>query len=98
MDMVTAHAIVDQIRMKGFTKEAQPDRAALAVVEESGEFIGAYRRWTGQARRTGPESAVIEELADVVISAYAMAAEHGWDLNEAVTNKLHIAFARGWRE
>lgn len=93
-----AEEIVRELRKNGFTAEEQPHRQALALAEEVGEFVGAYRRWTGQARRTDIESHVIEELSDVVITAYVTAAEHGWDLNSAIRYKLSEIMSRGWRE
>ncbi len=37
----------------GFSAEGAANRSVLALAEEAGEFVGAYRRWSGQARRTG---------------------------------------------
>lgn len=93
-----ADQIVKELRANGFTVEDQPERQALALAEEVGEFVGAWRRWRGQARRSDTVDHVIEELADVVITAYVTAAEQGWDLNEAVRNKLNTIMTRGWRE
>ena len=90
--------IVHNLRDNGFTLEEQPDRQALALAEEAGEFVGAYRRWRGLARRTDTETHVIEELADVVITAYVTAAERGWPLERYIKDKLGVIMTRGWRE
>lgn len=73
-------------------------RQVLNLAEEVGEFVGAYRRWTGQARRSGTETEARIELADVVITAYVTAAEAGWDLDADIRTKLDVVFTRGWRE
>jgi NTP pyrophosphatase (non-canonical NTP hydrolase) len=93
----TAENIVKHLRANGFTVETQPDRQALALAEEVGEFIQEWRRWRGQARQQGTVAAVTSELADVVITAYVTAAEQGWDLNDAIESKLNSIFTRGWR-
>lgn len=82
----------------GFTHAEQPDRQAIALGEEVGEFLGAYRRWRGQARRTGAVEEVITELADVVITAFVTAEEYGWDLDQAIRDKVGHIMTRGWRE
>ena len=73
-------------------------RQVLAVAEEAGEFVGAYRRAVGLARRGGPWADVHTELADVVITAHVAAVALGIDLDAAITNKLAVVFTRGWRE
>lgn len=93
-----ARDIVEALRANGFTKEEQPNRQIIALGEEVGEFLGAYRRWTGQARRTGTEREAQLELADVVITAYVTATELGWDLDAIVRDKASNIFQRGWRE
>lgn len=90
--------IVHELRANGFTVESQPERQALALAEEVGEFVGAWRRWRGQARRSDTVEHVREELSDVVITAYVTAAEQGWDLNADIRTKLAEIMTRGWRE
>jgi NTP pyrophosphatase (non-canonical NTP hydrolase) len=75
-----------------------PNRQVLALAEETGEFIGAYRRWSGQARRTGSFDDVRAELADVVISAWVVAADLDIDMDAAIAEELAVVFERGWRE
>ena len=45
----------------------------LCLAEEAGEFVGAYRRWAGMARRSGPWEDVQAELSDLAITAYVTA-------------------------
>ena len=76
----TAHLIVAELRAHDFEDDGGI-RQALALAEEAGEMVGAYRRWTGRARRTGTEEEFRSELADVVITAYVTAAEQRATLN-----------------
>lgn len=78
----------------GGTEQAQ----IMALAEESGEFVGAMRRWRGMARRNGTEEEAQSELADLVISCYAMADVLGWDLNRLVSIKAEKILNRGWKE
>ena len=71
---------------------------ALALAEEAGEFVGAFRRWYGMARRHGPFSDVELELADVVITSHVVARILGIDLHDAVARKMEIVLKRGWRD
>ncbi len=97
MDLVEpARRIADALHASGFGD--QPNRPVLALAEEVGEFVGAFRRWSGQARRSDTREHVIEELADVVITAYVTAAEWDFDLERAIQAKLDVVFTRGWRE
>lgn len=78
----------------GGTEQAQ----LMALAEETGEFIGAMRRWRGLARRPGTEQEAKSELADVIISAYAMADVMGWDVEQITSAKLQKIFTRGWKQ
>jgi NTP pyrophosphatase (non-canonical NTP hydrolase) len=93
----TAENIVKHLRANGFTKEEQPDRQAIALAEEVGEFMQAWRRYRGWARQTGTEYAAQRELADVIITAYVTAAEQNWDIDAVINEKLREIFTRGWR-
>jgi NTP pyrophosphatase (non-canonical NTP hydrolase) len=62
-----------------FPAATERDRQVLALAEEAGEFVGAYRRAAGMARRTGTWDDVEAELADVAITAYVTA--HVLDLD-----------------
>lgn len=70
----------------------------LCVVEEAGEFAGAYRRWRGYARRPGSFEEMAEELADVVISAFFAADDYGVDLDAEIRVKVAKIFERAWKE
>jgi NTP pyrophosphatase (non-canonical NTP hydrolase) len=70
----------------------------LCLAEEAGEFVGAYRRWAGMARRSGPWEDVKAELADVAITAFVTAQVLGIDLDEAVREKTETIMSRGWRD
>lgn len=70
----------------------------FCLAEEVGEFVGAYRRWKGLARRSGAKDDMAKELADVVIAAYVTGAALGIDVDEIVRQKLDIIFTRGWRD
>ncbi|MTE12620.1 MazG nucleotide pyrophosphohydrolase domain-containing protein [Nocardia aurantiaca] len=97
MSQVAAE-ILAHLRDAGFPAEGAANRQVLALAEEAGEFVGAYRRWSGQARRTGTFDEMKAELADVVITAWVAAAELGIDLDAAVADKLAVIYDRGWRE
>lgn len=73
-------------------------RQTLAMAEETGELIGAVRRWHGMARRRGTFAEVVDELADVVITAYITAHVLGIDVDAAVASKAERIYTRGWRE
>ena len=77
---------------------ANANRQALTLAEEVGEFVGAFRRWSGQARRTGSYEDMAAELADVAIAAYVAAEVLEIDLERAMDDKLRVIFERGWRE
>jgi phosphoribosyl-ATP pyrophosphohydrolase len=70
-------------RQEGVPRWAQ----VLNVAEEAGEFTGAFRRWSGNARRKGTLAEVAEELADVVIAAFVAAAHLDVDLDDAIAAK-----------
>lgn len=101
--------LVDELRenaMQGATNTEWLDQQAMCVSEEAGEFIGAYRRWRGFARRAGSPGDVEAEMADVIISTLCMitlwldqkdAATGDADtLDELIARKLGKIFSRGW--
>jgi NTP pyrophosphatase (non-canonical NTP hydrolase) len=81
-----------------FSEDTACVQQALALAEEAGEFVGAFRRWAGLARRTGTWADMVAELADVVITAYVTADVLGIDLDAAITAKSAVILARGWRD
>jgi NTP pyrophosphatase (non-canonical NTP hydrolase) len=74
------------------------DFQALSVAEEAGELVGAYRRWSGRARRTGTIRELADEIADVLIVTAVFADRAGIDLHAAITAKLTVIYSRGWRD
>lgn len=96
-----AAEIVTQLRVAGFDSEGAVDRNVLCLAEEAGEVVGAYRRYTGQARRTGTVADVAAELADVVITSYVTAHEIGMDLDAhawatVAPSAVHFLTAERW--
>lgn len=85
------------LKANGFTSSPHI-RQSLALAEEVGEFVGAVRRWSGLARRSGGMEDVQSELADVVITAFVTASTMNIDLLAAIREKLQIIYTRGWRE
>jgi NTP pyrophosphatase (non-canonical NTP hydrolase) len=85
-------------RANGLTDENALDVTALSVAEEAGELIGAYRRWSGHARRSGTLAELAAEVADVLIVTSIFAELAGIDVNEAVRAKVAKIYSRGWRE
>lgn len=90
-------AIVAEIRAVGWTGDIRAQQV-LCLAEETGEVVGAARRYLGLARRTGSLDAVRLELADVVIVSHVVADQFGIDLARAVEDKLQIIFGRPFRE
>jgi NTP pyrophosphatase (non-canonical NTP hydrolase) len=93
---VIGDELVAKLVEAGFTKNLEVQQV-LCVAEEAGEFVGAYRRWSGMARRPGPFSDVEEELADVVITSFVMASVLEINLSAAMERKLEKIHTRGWR-
>jgi NTP pyrophosphatase (non-canonical NTP hydrolase) len=93
-----AAAITEFLRRNGFDADQAVNRQVLGLAEEAGEFVGAYRRWSGQARRSGTAEEMYEELADVIITAFVTACELGVDIDAVIASKLRKIHTRGWRE
>lgn len=91
-----AKNIAEALEENGLDPSA--DIQTITLMEEVGEFAGAYRRATGRARRTDTLEHAYEELADVVIVAYVIANALEIDLDQEIQKKLDIVFSRGWRE
>jgi NTP pyrophosphatase (non-canonical NTP hydrolase) len=85
-------------RRPGITDENHSDVQALCVAEETGELIGAYRRYTGKARRNGTLEEISDEIADVLITTAGLAEVMNIDLDQAVEAKLKVIYSRGWQE
>jgi NTP pyrophosphatase (non-canonical NTP hydrolase) len=89
---VSADAPVNWVDALEVTEDAYRDitpvvRCVLNVAEEAGEFVGAYRRLCGWARRDGTGQEAAEELADVVIAAFSAGAALNLDLRGAILEK-----------
>jgi NTP pyrophosphatase (non-canonical NTP hydrolase) len=88
----------DCLHRNGFNQGQAVNRQVLNLAEETGEFVGAYRRWSGQARRIGTAADMHEELADVIITAFVTAHELNVDIEAVIAAKLHKVRTRGWRD
>lgn len=93
---VATPLLVTKLAESGFLPDA--DRQALALAEEVGEFVGAYRRWSGQARRRGSRTEMEFELADVVAAAYITAHYLDIDLDSRIAEKIAVILGRPGRE
>lgn len=71
---------------------------ALQIAEEAGEAVGAYRRYSGTARRKGTLAELADELADVLIATTAFARRLGLSTEQIIQNKLDVVYSRGWKE
>lgn len=89
---------ITSVLREHFPADREAERQVLALGEEVGEFLGAYSRWAGMARRTGPWSDVCAERADVAITAYVVAAHLGIDLDAAIEAKTAVIFSRPWKD
>jgi len=92
-----AETVVKHLR-EHFSADSLRTQQVMCLAEETGEFVGAYRRWAGLARRSGDWDDVEAELADVVITAYVTADLLGIDLDAAWRAKAEIVMTRGWRD
>lgn len=68
------------------------------LTEETGEAFGSYLRANGFSRRSGTFEEHEAELADVVITAYVIAACEEFDLDRAIEQKLKTVMTRGWKD
>jgi len=95
IDISDIAVIVSHLQKAGFTDN---DGQVLMLAEEVGEFVGAYRRYIGKARRQGSFDDMQAELADVIIGALCVSLYLEIDINQAIADKLLIIFSRGWRQ
>lgn len=91
------HDIALRLR-EHFPAAEEKDRQVFALAEEAGEFVKAYRRWRGMARKSGPWTDVESELADVVITAFVTADVLNVQLPRVIANKLSEIYDRGWKD
>lgn len=92
-----AHDIVRELE-KHWDRSDLPMMQVWALAEESGEFVGAARRFFGYARRTGPFADVESELADVVVTAFVTAHVLGINLADVIDRKSKVMFSRPWKD
>ncbi|WP_242884096.1 MazG nucleotide pyrophosphohydrolase domain-containing protein [Actinomadura litoris] len=92
-----AAVVAENIRQH-FPADEERHRQVLVLAEEAGEFVGAYRRWAGMARRAGDFADVQDELADVVITACVTAHVLNIDLDAAWPTKARHILTRGRRD
>lgn len=90
---VVASAI-DQYGDEG--KDEPVTGQAMNVAGEAGEFLEAYRRYRGGARRAASGEEVLEELADVMISSTIMFLRMNAVPAPWITAKLKKIITRGW--
>lgn len=74
------------------------NRHALCLAEEAGEVIGAYRRYSGQARRSGTKEELEDELADLILDAFGLAYLVDADPGVFIERKLKVILERSWNE
>jgi NTP pyrophosphatase (non-canonical NTP hydrolase) len=84
------------IRFLASIKQPPTWAQALNVAGEAGEFAEAFRRYSGNARRTGSLEDVAQELADVIISATCMALMLGLHPDGIVSDKWDVIMSRGF--
>ena len=92
-------SLAEEIRFhggQGATDQEWQDAQAMCVVEEAGEFIGAYRRLRGFARRAGTEAEMYKELSDVIIASLLMFAVMDADAQMHIKAKLWEVITRGY--
>jgi len=70
----------------------------MCVAEEAGEFVGAWRRYYGWARRSGTKGDMASELADLIIVTFIAAEVTDIDVMAALESKLEKIYTRGWKD
>jgi 8-oxo-dGTP diphosphatase len=83
--------------LAAFGPDDEQIRQTLCLAEEAGEFVQAARRYLGLARTPGDLPPVVEELADVVLTAYVTAEAFDIDLTTAIARKAAEIHTRGYR-
>lgn len=96
-----ASLLVHEVRKSGRydnNPAMERNRHALCLAEEAGEVIGAYRRYTGQARRSGTREELEDELTDLILNAFGLAYLLDADPDVFMERKLGVQFERFWNE
>ena len=81
---------------QGATEQEWRDSQAMDVAEEAGEFMGAYRRHRGFARRGADADEVLDELSDVIIASMIMFRHLDASAEYYIRRKLQKIVTRGW--
>jgi NTP pyrophosphatase (non-canonical NTP hydrolase) len=68
------------------------------LAEEAGEAVKEGNKRIGFSRHLPDQAKEAEELADVVISAYAQAIMAGIDLDYAIQSKHTVLMSRSWKQ
>lgn len=92
-----AHKVAEVTGNKTYSNENVLSQLGK-LTEETGEAFGSYLRASGFSRRRGSWDEHQEELADVVITAYVLAASEEFDLDAAIEKKLALVMTRGWKD
>src|SRR6266487_1043162 len=115
LNMVEHARLINEHIDDNFPVENREARQVICLAEEGGEFleaaidinthigrfIGAWRRYSGNARRTGTKEDALKELADVIVVAYVTAdilTAGGPNIHEIIAHKLEDIYSRGWRQ
>lgn len=97
--VIFMEGLADEIRYyagQGASDEQWVSTQVIKLGSEVGEFLGAFDRFNGFARRPGDIKEVTKELADVIISAFIMFAVLDEDAEEHIKAKLHEVITRGY--
>lgn len=81
-----------------FSEDDEQPRQVACFMEEAGEFVGAWRRYYGWARRGGNLGEVSLEWADVIIAAFIAAEVIGIDPLKSLDAALEKIYTRGWKD
>lgn len=81
-----------------FSEDDEQPRQVMCFAEEAGEFVGAWRRYYGWARRGGTLGEVSVEWADTIIAAFIAADVIGIDPIKSLEAALEKIYTRGWKD
>lgn len=100
-DLPDVARVIEKGLVKAFTTKTYAELATaqvLDVAEEAGEFVGAFRRYSGLARRPGTVEELEDEWADVIIAAFSAAKFLGINPVHAIERKAAKVLSRGYKE